>query len=440
MALLGAIADDLTGATDLANNLVRAGMRVVQTFGVPDSEIGIDADAIVVALKSRTIPADEAVAQSLQACRWLRRQGARQIYFKYCSTFDSTPQGNIGPVTEALMDELGCGFVIATPAFPDAGRTVYQGHLFLGDALLSETHMRNHPLTPMTDANLVRVLQAQLDPRRGRKVGLVSLDAVAQSPAAIGARIAELRRDGFSIAIADAVSNQDLLRLAAALHDAHLVAAASGLAIGLPANWGLAPTLDSARLPAPMGAQAIVAGSCSAATLRQVQAFIAAGGCAHRLDPFQVAADEQGAVAAALAWAQGHWPREPHLPPSPSSSLPLLVYSTAEPEGVAAVQQRLGTARAGAMIERALAAVARGLVEQGAGQLVVAGGETAGACASALEIRQMQIGPQIDPGAPWCYAASPQAPWGGLHVAFKSGNFGSPDFFTRAFALLHGRS
>ncbi len=428
MALLGSIADDLTGATDLANNLVRAGMRVVQTFGVPDFESAADAevdvevgaDAIVVALKSRTIPAPEAVTQSLQACRWLRRQGAQQIYFKYCSTFDSTPQGNIGPVTEALMDELGCDFTIATPAFPDAGRTVYQGHLFLGDALLSETHMRNHPLTPMTDANLVRVLQAQLraqpeaqlGPRKGRKVGLIAHGTVAQSAAAIRARIAELRSDRFSIAIADAVCNEDLLRLAAALHDAPLVTAASGLAIGLPANWGFAPTLDSGRLPPPAGAQAIVAGSCSAATLVQVQAFIAAGGRALRLDPFKLAADEQATVTAALAWAQDQWPRDSTPPSSPR----LLIYSTAEPKGVAAVQQRLGTAHAGAMIERALAAVARGLVQQGARQLVVAGGETAGACASALEIRQMQIGAQIDPGVPWCYADfAPDAGWRVAH-------------------------
>lgn len=193
MALLGCIADDLTGATDLANNLVRAGMRVVQTVAVPCEPKHLDVDAIVVALKSRTSPAVEAVAQSLAACRWLQIQDVRQIYFKYCSTFDSAPHGNIGPVIEALMDELGCEFAIATPAFPDTGRTVFNGHLFVGHLLLSDTGMRTHPLTPMTDANLVRVLQAQLDPAKGRKVGLIDFNTVAHSSGAIRHRIGELR-------------------------------------------------------------------------------------------------------------------------------------------------------------------------------------------------------------------------------------------------------
>jgi uncharacterized protein YgbK (DUF1537 family) len=427
MALLGCIADDLTGATDLANNLVRAGMRVVQTFGVPDGAHIADADAIVVALKSRTIPAADAVAQSLEACRWLRAQGARQIYFKICSTFDSTPEGNIGPVMEALMDELGCGFAIATPAFPDAGRTVSQGQLFVGDALLSDTHMRNHPLTPMTDANLVRVLQRQLDTRRGRKVGLVDITAVADSADAIRRRMDRLRAEGFHIAIADAVSNEDLFHLGAALHDAQFVAAASGLAIGLPINWGFAPTRNASRLPQPAGNKAIISGSCSAATLAQVRGFLSEGGNSFYLDPIE-AADELGLIAKTLAWARDCWTRD--------SSLPLLIYSTSEPQSVMAVQERYGSQQAGAMIERALSAVAFGLVQFGARQLVLAGGETAGACAHALEIRQMQIGPQIDPGVPWCYAVSPAAATGGLHVAFKSGNFGSANFFTRAFELL----
>jgi uncharacterized protein YgbK (DUF1537 family) len=429
MALLGCIADDVTGATDLANNLVRAGMRVVQTFGVPDEEHKIDADAIVVALKSRTIPAAHAVAQSLGACRWLRRQGARQIYFKVCSTFDSTAQGNIGPVTEALMEELGCGFAVATPAFPDAGRTVYQGHLFVGEALLSDTHMRNHPLTPMTDANLVRFLKTQLDPRKERKVGLIGYSTVAQSADAIRVRMAQLQQEGFGLAIADAVCNDDLLRLGGALHDAPLVTAGSGLAIGLPVHWGFTPTSNSSRLPAPAGGKAIVAGSCSAATLAQVQAFIDGGGNAFRLDPLKIAADERIPVAAALRWVDACW--------TDDVSVPLLVYSSAEPETVLEVQERIGAQAAGTMMERVLSAVAYGLVRRGAGQLILAGGETAGACAGALEIRQMQIGAQIDPGVPWCYAASPVTKTGSLHVAFKSGNFGSPDFFTSAFALLN---
>jgi uncharacterized protein YgbK (DUF1537 family) len=427
MACLGCIADDLTGATDLANNLVRAGMRVVQTIGVPDEAALMDVDAVVVALKSRTIPAAEAAAQSLQACRWLRKQGARQIYFKICSTFDSSPRGNIGPVIEALMDELDCSFSIATPAFPENGRTVFNGHLFVGQLLLSDTGMRNHPLTPMTDANLVRVLQAQLNPAQGRKVGLVDFRTVAQSAGAIAGRMEQLRSEGISIAIADAVSDQDLLRLAAALCDAPLVTAASGLAIGLPANWGFAPSRNSGKLPAAAGRKAIVAGSCSTATNAQVKSFIASGGHALELTPIELAANPETLIANALAWAETNWANDP--------SLPLLVYSTAEPAAVKSAQQQLGVHQAGALVERALSAVARGLVERGAGQLILAGGETAGACIHALGLRQLQIGPQIDPGVPWCYAASPLT-GRGLHLALKSGNFGSPDFFTKAFTMI----
>lgn len=423
MALLGCIADDLTGATDLANNLVRAGMRVVQTIGVPAQQEAMGVDAIVVALKSRTIPATEAVPLSLDACRWLRQQGAQQIYFKICSTFDSAPRGNIGPVIEALMEELDSDFSIATPAFPENGRTVFNGHLFVGRQLLSETGMRNHPLTPMTDANLVRVLQEQLNPAVGRKVGLVDFATVARSPDAIREKIEELRAEGFGMAIADAVSDGDLVRLGAALKDAPLVTAASGLAIALPANWGFAATLSASRLPAAAGRKAIVAGSCSTATLAQVRHFRESGGQARELEPLEIAAGADAAIAGTLAWMDASWKDD--------ASLPLLVYSTAEPAKVHAVQEQLGVESAGAMIESALARVARGLVERGVRQLILAGGETAGACMHALHVELLQIGPQIDPGVPWCYA--PQA---GLHLALKSGNFGTHDFFTKAFTLI----
>jgi uncharacterized protein YgbK (DUF1537 family) len=243
---LGCIADDFTGATDLANNLVRAGMRVIQTIGVPAATLQTEADAVVVALKSRTIPAAEAIEQSLAALRWLQANGAQQIYFKYCSTFDSTPQGNIGPVTEALMQALHTGFTIATPAFPDNKRTVFKGYLFVGDVLLDESGMQNHPLTPMTDANLVRVLQAQC---RG-KVGLVDHLVVAQGPQAIGERIDALKAQGVSIAIVDAVTNDDLLRLGPALKGMPLVTAGSGVAIALPANFGIEPSSRASRRPA----------------------------------------------------------------------------------------------------------------------------------------------------------------------------------------------
>ena len=417
--LLGCIADDFTGATDLANNLVRAGMRVAQTIGVPAGPLDAEVDAVVVALKSRTIAPAEAVAQSLQALRWLQAQGARQIYFKYCSTFDSTPAGNIGPVTEALMDALGCDFTIATPAFPDNQRTVFKGYLFVGDVLLSESGMRNHPLTPMTDANLVRVLQAQTR----RKVGLIDHVAVASGAEAIGERIAKLRPEGVGIAIVDAVSNDDLVRLGPALARMPLVTGGSGVALGLPANFGLTPSPQSAKLPPARGRQAIVSGSCSTATNAQVAEFMASGGSALALEPLRIAAGEDVA-GEALAWAR------PLL-----AEGPVLVYSAARPEAVQAIQARVGAEAAGALVERTIARIACGLVDHGVRQLVVAGGETSGACVQALEISRLLIGPQIDPGVPWCHAASPLAP-DGLHVTLKSGNFGTPDFFRKALRVL----
>jgi 3-dehydrotetronate 4-kinase len=409
LIVLGCIADDFTGATDLANNLVRAGMRVILTVDVPAPSQQIDADAVVVALKSRTVPARAAVKLSLDACRWLRKQGAGQIYFKICSTFDSTAAGNIGPVIEALMDELGCDFSIATPAFPENGRTVVHGHLFLGDTLLSDSGMRHHPLTPMTDANLVRVLQAQLNPSKGRKIGLVDYRTVAQSAEVIRRRMDELKAEGISIAIVDALSDDDLGRLAEALRDSPFLTAGSGLGSSLARNWGFRPG-NPITLPPARGRKAILAGSCSSATNVQVERFLRSGGEAYALQP---RADLELQIAKVLAWADACWQTE--------AEPPLLVYSTAEPE-------RVNPANA-PLIEQTMAALARAFVERGVGILVVAGGETAGVCVQALGITQLQIGPQIDPGVPWCYA-------GGLHLALKSGNFGSPDFFSKAFAFV----
>ncbi len=424
---LGCIADDFTGATDLANNLVRAGMRVVLTVDVPADDERVDADAVVVALKTRTIAPSAAVEQSLHACRWLRKQGAGQIYFKVCSTFDSTAAGNIGPVIEALMDELDCAFSIATPAFPENQRTVVHGHLFVGDTLLSDSGMRQHPLTPMTDANLVRVLQAQLNPAKGRQVGLVDYRAVAQSAEAIRKRMDKLQSEGIAITIVDALTKEDLDRLGEALRDSVFLTASSGLGDSLPRNWGFTPS-TRVSLPPARGQKAILAGSCSVATNGQVQHFIREGGEAYALDPLRLAADIELEIARVLAWADACWRSE--------GALPLLVYSTAQPAEVAAAHAQLGVARSGAIVEQAMSALARAFVKRGVGSLVVAGGETAGICVQALEIRQMQIGPQIDPGVPWCYAASSTAGNGGLHIALKSGNFGSPDFFDKAFAFV----
>jgi uncharacterized protein YgbK (DUF1537 family) len=416
--LLGCIADDFTGATDLANNLVRAGTRVVQTIGVPNAPLSAEVDAVVVALKSRTIAPQDAINQSLQALQWLQGQGAQQIYFKYCSTFDSTAQGNIGPVTEALMQALQTDFTIATPAFPDNGRTVFKGYLFVGDVLLNESGMQHHPLTPMTDANLVRVMQAQCK----SQVGLLSHKTIAQGATAISQEITNLKQQGVRIAIVDAVSNDDLMRLGPALKGMPLVTAGSGVAIGLPQNFGLSPTPQASVLPKASGLQAVVSGSCSQATNRQVAHFKATGRPAFLIDPLHLKGSWEDLVQEALAWVEGHL-----------ASGPVLVYSTATPESVQAVQSQLGVEAAGYQVEQALSAIANGLVQLGVSQLVVAGGETSGACVQALGIAQLQIGPQIDPGVPWCHAHTPM---GGVHITLKSGNFGTDDFFSKAFTFL----
>jgi uncharacterized protein YgbK (DUF1537 family) len=413
---LGAIADDFTGATDLANNLVRSGLRTVQTIGVPASNVRVDADAVVVALKSRTNPPDEAVAQSLDALAWLRARGAEQIYFKYCSTFDSTPRGNIGPVTDALMNALGCDFTIACPAFPENGRTIFKGHLFVGDQLLSDSGMRDHPLTPMRDANLVRVLQAQT----ASKVGLIAYDVVARGEDAIRRRIDELRSQGVRMAVVDAIDDEDLRKLGPALRSMPMITAGSGVAIGLSDNFELARVGQANRLPDCPGLRAIVSGSCSVATNAQVADFIARGGAAFVIDPLALMHGD-GEIERALAWAK------PRLVDGP-----VLIYSTSAPERVREIQSRLGGSEAGAIVERGLAAIARGLVECGVRQLIVAGGETSGAVVQELGVGMLRIGPQIDPGVPWTFAEG-RSP---LLLALKSGNFGTADFFTKSFGLL----
>ncbi len=425
--LLGCIADDFTGATDLANNLVRTGFRVTQINGVPTKPLTVQADAVVIALKSRTIPAGQAIEQSLAALHWLQAHGAQQIYFKYCSTFDSTPAGNIGPVADALMTALGTDFTIATPAFPDNGRTVFKGHLFVGDQLLSDSGMKDHPLTPMRDANLVRVLQAQTN----RKVGLVDHKTIAAGAAAIAQQFSDLKAQGIGMAIVDAVSNDDLIELGKALKGMPLVTAGSGVAIGLAQNFGLAPSAQASALPPPTGYKAIVSGSCSLASNRQVAHFKQAGLPAFGIDPTVLMpdqADVASLVAQIRAWAK----------PLLNQDQPILVYATADAATVSRLQQQCDAHLLGSRIEQLLGKVAQDLVEDGVGQLIVAGGETSGACVQALAIDQMQIGLQIDPGVPWCFshlsAAGPRA--GGLHLTLKSGNFGTDDFFTKAFGLL----
>ncbi|WP_374444575.1 3-oxo-tetronate kinase [Stella sp.] len=417
--LLGVIADDFTGATDIASMLARNGMRTVQTVGVPAGGEAPAADAVVVALKSRTIPAADAVRQSLAALDWLLAQGARQIVFKYCSTFDSTDAGNIGPVGEALLDRLG-GIAVVCPAFPANKRTIYRGYLFVGDVLLSESSMKDHPLTPMTDPSLVRVMARQV--RDPATVGLVGFETVQQGAMAISTELDRLRAAGKRFAVVDAVADGDLRAIGAAIADAPLLTGGSGIAMGLPDNFrriGLLAEGGAAALAVPDGRSAVLAGSCSAATRGQVAAV---GGRwpTMRLDPVELAAGRQSA-AAVLNWAAGQDP-----------DTPVLVYSTAEPEAVRAAQEALGRERAATVLEEAFAAVAAGLVGAGVRRMVVAGGETAGAVVGALGIDALAIGPEIDPGVPWVQAMGAD----GLCLALKSGNFGAEDFFAKAFARL----
>ena len=417
--LLGAIADDFTGATDLCNTLVRRGMRTVQLIDVPAPTTEIpDADAVVVALKSRTIPTADAIAKSLAALGWLRAAGSQQILFKYCSTFDSTDDGNIGPVAEALMEALGTDFTLFCPAFPEAERTIYKGYLFVGDVLLSESGMRDHPLTPMRDPSLVRVLQRQ---SRGR-VGLVPQYDVARGASAIRDAFASLRQAGFHHAIVDAIEDHDLEAIGEAAADFELITGGSGIALGLPENFRRRGLLGNSgpadRLPPISGPAAVLSGSCSNATQAQV-AYMRERGPVFTIDP--VAAAGRNITEEALAWAAARL-----------GDRPVVISATAPPEQVAAIQQVLGRERASAMVEGILADIARGLVARGVRRLIVAGGETAGAVVQALGITGLRIGRQIDPGVPW--TASLGEPT--LALALKSGNFGAPDFFLRAFSML----
>jgi uncharacterized protein YgbK (DUF1537 family) len=408
--LLGCIADDFTGASDLANTLTAAGMRTVQTIGVPQG--GVDADAVVVALKSRSIPAAEAVRQSLGALAWLQSQGANQILFKYCSTFDSTPEGNIGPVAQALLDQLDAPITIACPAFPTNRRTIYMGHLFVGDRLLNESGMEHHPLTPMTDANLVRWLQRQMP----GKVGLLAHAVVAAGPAAVRERLTQLAADGVRVAIADAITDADLRSLGEGCADLALITGGSGIALGLPENFRRKGQLALASAaPVAVGGRAVVvSGSCSTATRAQVAAYAA-------MAPARMVTAEQVLEEGLTPQQVAAWVREQPAEPAP------LVYTSADPAVVAAAQQRHGAERVAGAIESFTGELARQLLDDGFRRFIVAGGETSGAVVQALGVHQLAIGPEIDPGVPALRGVD--VPVG---LALKSGNFGAADFFSKA--------
>ncbi len=419
--LLGCIADDLTGATDLALMLTRAGMRTVQVMGVPAPGTQFpDVDAVVVALKSRTNPVAEAIDWSLKTADVLLAAGAQQLFFKYCSTFDSTDQGNIGPVAEALLAKVGGDIALVCPAFPVNKRTVYLGNLFVGDLPLAESPMKDHPLTPMRDSNLVRVLARQTK----LPVGLVPHATVDQGADAITAAFATLAKSGTRFAVVDAVLDRHLVDMGTAAATHNLITGGSGVAMGLPANFVRAGLMKAATAPtqmsAPKGRAAIIAGSCSEATRGQIAAAIKAGIPALRIDADKVANGELR-EADVVTWAL----KQP-------ASGPVLIYSSADPAEIAKVQAAFGRERAGQMIEDLLATAASKLTAQGFTRLIIAGGETSGAVVTKLGITQIEIGPEIDPGVPWTKSAGASP----IVLALKSGNFGAPDFFTKAWSRL----
>jgi uncharacterized protein YgbK (DUF1537 family) len=394
-------------------------MHTVQIIGVPQG-VAPGADAIVVALKSRTIPAAEAVSQSLTALRWLKLHGARQVYFKYCSTFDSTNAGNIGPVADALLEELGESFTVVCPAFPENGRTIFMGHLFVGEVLLSDSSMRNHPLTPMHDSNLVNVMGRQTP----HKTALVPHSVVKQGPAAISDAFAKLQGAGVRHAVVDAIEDADLISLAVACKDLGLITGGSGAAIGLPENFrlqGLLPKRGGAQhLRAVGGRGVVLSGSCSTATLAQV-AEMKKTSPSFMLSPQELVHDFDGHVAKALDFFAAN-----------GKSAAVLIYASADASQVAATQATFGREESGALIEGAIAAVAKGLAASGVRRFVVAGGETSGAVVSSLGVDALEIGPQIVPGVPATLSNGETS----YALALKSGNFGGPGFFAEALAAL----
>lgn len=418
---IGAVADDITGATDLCLMLSREGMRAVQIMGVPAAGQPLpDADAVVIALKSRSVPATEAVEMSLAAARALLESGAEQILFKYCSTFDSTDDGNIGPVAAALMDLTGTKLTIACPSFPAAGRTTYKGHLFVGDVLLSESPLKDHPLNPMRDANLVRVLQRQT----ALPVGSVQIATVWKGADALRAEFAARQAEGQSILIVDTLTDDDLRTIGAACEGMKLVTGGSGIALGLAANFirsgKVVPRTVASRMAAPQGRSVVLAGSCSAATLGQIEAARAAGLPMLAVDAEAVASGRQTAEDIA-DWAI-----------SQPAGCPPVIYSSADPETLRTVQRHLGQHEAGRLIETTLGEAARRLRDAGFARFLVAGGETSGAVVGALGVTILKIGPEIAPGVPWTRSIGQPD----LALALKSGNFGGPDFFLRAWGLL----
>ncbi len=411
--LLGCIGDDFTGSSDLANTLSKQGMRCVQYSGVPKVPAAKDVEAGVIALKSRSIDPLDAVRQSLEALEWLQAQGCEQFFFKYCSTFDSTPEGNIGPVADALADALDAHKVIVCPAFPGTGRSIYKGHLFVNDTLLNESGMQNHPLTPMTDPDIRRWLA----PQTKNAVGHVDAGAVLDGAHAINAALEAEHRAGKRLIVVDALRDADLMEIGEAANGLPLITGGSGVALGLPQNFARRGQIAQNRTAwrGEAGKCVALSGSCSKATRAQV-ALHSKTNPAFEID---AAAVIEGQLDAATVTA---WLLD-------ADGIPL-AYSSADPAVVAGIQNRFGREKSANALEAFFAQVARQLVAAGVGKLLTAGGETSGAVVDGLNLTTLEIGPEIDPGVPALRASDT------LVIALKSGNFGAPDYFEKAAGIL----
>ncbi|MCI0756918.1 3-oxo-tetronate kinase [Teichococcus vastitatis] len=408
---LGVIGDDFTGSTDIAGFLVANGLRTVQLNDVPDEALQVDADAVVISLKTRSCPPQQAIDESLAALRWLQARGCPQFFFKYCSTFDSTPKGNIGPVTDALLGALGEDFTVICPVLPVNGRTIYNGYLFVNGVPLHESGMRHHPVTPMTDSNIMRVMEAQ---SRGR-AGNVPSTVMDQGPQAVREAFAALKSKGVRYAVLDALNDAHLVTMGEAVSDMKLVTGGSGLADGMARAWtdlrGDAAKAAEAGRPV-QGRAVVLSGSCSQMTNAQVAAYREAAPSL-AVDVARCLQDDVYAGELAV-WVEAQ----------PRDGLAPMVYATLPPEALREVQQRFGAAEASEAVERTFGALARRLAEAGFEQFIIAGGETSGIVTQSLGIKGFAIGPQIAPGVPWVRAVGRN-----LSLALKSGNFGQERFF-----------
>lgn len=414
--LLGCIADDFTGASDLANTLRQQGMSVGQFVGIPEGPMGHNFQAGVVSLKTRSCPVEEAIQQSLAALAWLRAQGCRQILFKYCSTFDSTPAGNIGPVASALMEALGTTGTIFCPSFPANGRTVYQGHLFVHDRLLNESGMEKHPLTPMTDANIRRWLALQTD----NSVGLIPLSVVRSGSMAIRASFEEQTHGGSPFIVVDAISDDDLFAIGEAISEHKLITGGSGVASGLPENFRRLGLLEgqTTQFPGPtQGPGFVLSGSCSVSSRKQVSHYLESH-AGISINPVDVMTGTMTADDV-ISWLSSNLHREP------------IVYSTADPETVGKAQKLYGVERLAERLDHLFGSVAAGMVAKGVTRIVVGGGETSGAVVQAVGASTLLVGPEIDPGVP--VLALDNSP---VRLALKSGNFGGTAFYSKAMEIL----